>query len=126
VGQIINSYKIILNREKKKNMNYCRMSGVLALLSLLWVVACQSESKPDKGYLSVDGNRIVDEEGRTVILNGINYVTKDPNRYYDNVNDDRLFRQFRNRGINCVRFGLSWRGIEPEPGKINEKYLKEE
>ncbi len=106
-------------------MNYCRMSGVLALASLLWFGACQSGPKPDKNFLSVDGNRIVDEKGRTVILNGINYVTKDPNKYYDNVNDDRLFRQFRNRGINCVRFGLSWRGVEPEPGKINEKYLKE-
>ncbi len=106
-------------------MNYLKMSGVLALLSLLWVVACQSESKPDKGYLSVDGNRIVDEEGRTVILNGINYVTKDPHKYYDNVNDDRLFRKFRSWGINCVRFGLSWRGVEPEPGRINEKYLRE-
>jgi endoglycosylceramidase len=106
-------------------MNYFRMSGAFALASLLWIGACQSGSKPDKDFLSVDGNRIVDEKGRTVILNGINYVTKDPERYYDNINDDQLFRHFRNCGINCVRFGLSWKGIEPEPGKINEKYLQE-
>lgn len=97
---------------------------ILLILISIFLSACLSAHSTG-GYLSVDGVRFVDEDGRTVILNGINYVTKDPEKYFLNDNDEDIFRQFRNWGFNCVRFGMSWRGIEPEPGKINEAYLKE-
>lgn len=76
-------------------------------------------------FVSIQGDQFVDHNGRTIILNGINYVTKDPKQYFLNDNDEEIFRQFRNWGFNTVRFGMSWRGIEPEPGKIDETYLKE-
>lgn len=97
---------------------------IILITTLISFIACRQNS-PVNGYLSINNERFVDSNGRTVLLNGINYVTKDPQQYFKNDNDDELFRQFRNWGFNCVRFGMSWRGIEPEPGKINEAYLKE-
>lgn len=76
-------------------------------------------------YLSVCGNRFTDNQGRTVILNGINHVNKSPDDGYVNKNDEALFPKFKEWGFNCIRYGISWDGLEPEPGKINEAYLKE-
>lgn len=97
---------------------------IIILTTLITFIGCGQNSSID-GYLSIDKEHFVDSKGRTVILNGINYVTKDPGQYFKNDNDEEIFRQFRDWGFNCVRFGMSWRGIEPEPGKINEAYLKE-
>jgi endoglycosylceramidase len=60
-----------------------------------------------------------------VILNGINHVTKVRENRYLNDGDELLFRQFRDWGFNCIRYGIFWNALEPEPGKIDEDYLKE-
>ena len=80
--------------------------------------------------ISVKGTAFVDESGRERIFNGINLVNKG---HYDektgqmdyfNVNwDEDMFRQFSEKGINLIRFGLVWKAIEPAPGIYNEDYL---
>lgn len=95
-----------------------------ALLLFVTISSCTNINKGDD-YLSINNNNFVDGRNRTVILNGINYVTKDPKQYFMNENDEEIFRQFKEWGFNCIRFGMSWRGIEPEPGKIDHAYLKE-
>ena len=56
---------------------------------------------------------------------GSNHVTKSPEDRYVYPNDEQLFKEFRNWGINCIRYGINWDGLEPEPGQYNESYLQE-
>lgn len=65
-----------------------------------------------------------DNAGRQVILHGLNYVNKDPASGYMHPEADGLFREFRAWGFNCLRLGLIWDGLEPQPGVYNETYLQ--
>jgi endoglycosylceramidase len=76
-----------------------------------------------KNPISVSGTRFIDSYGRQVIFNGINKVNKDPQKNYLDNDSSEIFNQFRKWGLNCVRLGVIWAGVEPEPGKYNEKYL---
>lgn len=100
------------------------MLFAFSMATSLLFCRCSDTSAP-ADYLSVLETRFTDSEGRTVILNGINHVNKNPKEGYLHKNDEELFRQFRAWGFNCIRFGINWDGLEPEPGKINEAYLKE-
>jgi endoglycosylceramidase len=92
-------------------------------LALCLMYGCSEQEKG--AFLSVNGERFVDDRGRTVILNGINHVTKIPENRFLNNNDEALFRQFREWGFNCIRFGIFWDALEPEPGQFDEEYLQE-
>ena len=105
-----------------------RFVNVLFTAFALFQVGCASPSFVDKegsGKLSVFNESFVDGNGATVVLNGINHVLKDPTQGYVNKNDELIFKQFKEWGFNCVRYGIIWDGLEPEPGVINEEYLKE-
>jgi endoglycosylceramidase len=73
--------------------------------------------------LTVSGTRFVDSGGREVILNGINYVCKDSSLGYIIPDSESTFRHFREWGMNCIRLGIIWDGVEPSPGKYDEAYL---
>lgn len=100
-------------------------SSVWLFLFIAFISVQCTNGPASTGFLSVSGQRFVDEEGRTVILNGINHVNKSPEQGYVTDNDEVLFKRFKDWGFNCVRYGINWDGLEPEPGKINEDYLKE-
>jgi endoglycosylceramidase len=68
--------------------------------------------------------RFYDADGRQVILHGINYVNKDPQQGYIFPEDESAFAAFRAWGFNCVRLGVIWDGLEPQPGEYNEIYLQ--
>jgi endoglycosylceramidase len=74
--------------------------------------------------ISVKDRMFVDQDGRQVILHGISLVDKDPQTCYLAFRDPSLFRTFREWGFNCVRLGVIWAGLEPEPGRIDEGYLQ--
>jgi endoglycosylceramidase len=38
---------------------------------------------------------------------------------------EEIFKQFKTWGFNCIRLGIIWDGLEPEPGIYNEEYLRE-
>jgi endoglycosylceramidase len=69
------------------------------------------------------GRRFVDPEGRHVLLHGINLVNKDPAVRYLGDESLQTFAAFREWGFNCVRLGVIWDGLEPEPGVYDEAYL---
>lgn len=76
--------------------------------------------------ITVDGKRFVDEYGRHRIFNGINYTDKIPTKYC--ILHDKDFNEFHVKklsecGFNVIRLGVTWEGIEPEPGKYNEEYI---
>ncbi len=77
----------------------------------------------DGGIIQVQDTKFVDAFGRQVIFSGFNYVDKNPAGNYLIKDSVEVYTRFRNWGINCLRLGLIWDGVEPEPGKYDEKYL---
>jgi endoglycosylceramidase len=73
--------------------------------------------------ISVSGTRFIDSYGRQVIFSGINKVNKNQRMNYTDSDPIGTFEQFNRWGFNCVRLGVIWDGVEPEPGKYDEKYL---
>jgi endoglycosylceramidase len=76
------------------------------------------------GPLSTHANRFIDPQGRHVILHGINLVNKDSQQGYIGTEGPSEFSTFRSWGFNCLRLGVIWDGLEPEPGIFDETYLR--
>ena len=74
--------------------------------------------------ISTQAGRFIDPQGRQVILHGINLVNKDPKVGYLGPEDLKTFAAFRRWGFNCIRLGVIWDGLEPEPGIFDENYLQ--
>ncbi|MDP3180055.1 MAG: cellulase family glycosylhydrolase, partial [Spirochaetaceae bacterium] len=74
--------------------------------------------------IGVRDSRFYDSAGRHVILHGINYVNKDPKAGYLYPETPNPFDDFRRWGFNCVRLGVMWDGLEPQPGVYDEAYLR--
>ncbi|MBR3974473.1 MAG: cellulase family glycosylhydrolase [Clostridia bacterium] len=79
--------------------------------------------------LAVDGRRIIDNFGRERIFNGLNFVYKgcEPDedgviRYKSDITDE-LLKKLTAKGINIIRLGMTWAGIEPNPCEYNNAYL---
>ncbi len=79
--------------------------------------------------ISVSGKRLVDEHGRERIFNGLNFVYKDVSadddgiiRYHTDITEELLVA-LKSKGMNIIRLGLTWAGIEPEMGEYNLEYL---
>lgn len=75
--------------------------------------------------ITVKENRFVDNYGRQVILNGINIVNKNKDEGYIIQSGPELYENMAKWGVNCIRFGIIWDRLEPEPGVYDEEYLKE-
>ncbi len=76
-------------------------------------------------FLSVKDGRFIDTYGRQVILHGINLVNKSKASGYIGDETIRDFEQMADWGFNCIRLGVIWDGLEPEPGKFNRRYLEQ-
>jgi endoglycosylceramidase len=79
---------------------------------------------PDPGR----GGRIVDEEGREVLLRGVNVNALA--EYWEGTRFPTTFplaakdpARMASIGWNAVRLLLSWSRVEPEPGRYDEAYL---
>jgi endoglycosylceramidase len=73
--------------------------------------------------ISVSGTRFIDSYGRQVIFSGINKVNKDPKMNYTDIDSTGTYEKLKSWGLNCIRLGVIWDGVEPQPGVFNEKYL---
>ena len=99
---------------------------LLIILTGIMSVGCsQSNIADSTNAIQIKNQRFVDKEERTIIWNGLNLVEKDPSKGYIQAEDETNFKQFRLWGINCIRYGIHWDGLEPEPGQINETFLRE-
>ena len=103
-----------------KCINYI-LFGIIGWL----FTSCSQVGLSDSDAIRIENGRFVDAQKRTIIWNGLNLVEKDPNKGYVQDIDEELFIQFKEWGINCVRYGIHWDGLEPEPGIYNENYLAE-
>uniref|UniRef100_UPI00321756CA cellulase family glycosylhydrolase n=1 Tax=uncultured Draconibacterium sp. TaxID=1573823 RepID=UPI00321756CA len=100
--------------------------AVILFIAVITFACSEGQKEGEKqGFIQVDNQKFVDSEGRQIILSGINFISKDPKEKYMPLQGIETFEQFRNWGFNCIRLGIIWDGLEPEPGKYNEDYLKE-
>ena len=104
-----------------RNISFCIV--VILLLPGCRQSNLSNSNDPLKNGISVSGTRFIDSYGRQVVFSGINKVNKDPQKNYLDNDSGETFNQFRKWGLNCVRLGVIWAAVEPEPGKYNEKYL---
>lgn len=84
----------------------------------------QSEKRWPK-TITIKEGRFVDDNGRQVILNGTNVVSKNKEEGYIFQSGPELYENLSKWGVNCIRFIIIWDRLEPEPGVYNEAYLKE-
>ncbi len=79
--------------------------------------------------ISTNGLSFTDEYGRERIFHGINVCDKgtpvpgQKRRAYARTWDERVFAELKARGMNLIRFGITWDAVEPEPGKYDDAYL---
>jgi endoglycosylceramidase len=99
------------------------MKTIIVLLIIILLVM----ATVNRFTYSEDPNRrfITDEEGRILILHGVNVVSAakgDPLRVGGTTKEDFLHIS-RDWGFNAVRLLVFWDGIEPRPGEYDQEYL---
>ena len=104
------------------------MKSLLYLIfAVTFIFSCSTDTgfTIDKSpFISIKGQHFLDPMGRELTLHGINVVNKNPETGYLGHVSREDFIKFRQWGFNVVRLGIIWDGLEPEPGKYNEEYLK--
>ena len=76
------------------------------------------------GRITVQGTKFTDENGREVILHGLNVLCRGRETGHFYPDFEKAFPWFRKAGFNLLRFGIFWDVVEPEPGVIDEDYLQ--
>ena len=71
-----------------------------------------------------EDNRFYNEEGKELLLQGINFVCKEKEKGYLFPEHERLFKEFAEKGFNMIRLGIFWDAVEPVPGKMDDDYLQ--
>src|SRR4051794_349612 len=100
------------------------LRAFLVLTALLLAVPAAASAK---GSLSVEGGRLVDDAGRTVVLHGLNVVYKVP-PYVPNGSSERTSfdaddaARLESWGFNSIRLGVSWKALMPQPGQVDSAY----
>ena len=72
----------------------------------------------------IEGRFLVDQQGRVLVLHGVNMVYKRPPYAPDAIGfgaDDARF--LVEQGFTTVRLGLIWKAVEPRPGRYDNAYL---
>ena len=96
----------------------------LTALALALLATGSLPAADGPGFLSVRGERFVDAEGRQVLLHGLCVISKNKAENYLSWHGPQDFAALRDWGMNCVRLGILWDGLEPKPGFFDETYLK--
>jgi endoglycosylceramidase len=91
---------------------------VLLVLMAAAVVPAGAHAAADA--LAVKGGRLVDGQGRTVVLHGVNVVYK--LAPYAPAFTRADARRLRGWGMNAIRLGVSWKALEPSRGVVDAGY----
>jgi endoglycosylceramidase len=111
--------------EKRKRHAAAFAAATLGLMAGL-AAGCRGlgVSQPAAGGLvTVSGTRFLDGTGKPLLLHGINIINKNPAEGYTARIEQSDFAAIHSWGMNCVRLGILWDGLEPQPGRIDEAYL---
>jgi endoglycosylceramidase len=74
-------------------------------------------------FVTAKDDRFIASDGRQIILHGVNIVEKNKSINYLSWHGSKEFAKMREWGFNCIRLGVIWDGVEPEPGKYDDNYL---
>lgn len=98
------------------------VSGVLVASSCAGVPA---RVDPGGRPVPVERRFLRDEDGRALVLQGINVSAraKSPPYLPVDIDPDGMVELRRRLGFNHVRLLLQWRAVEPEPGRYDDTYL---
>lgn len=119
---------IIANRRSRLRTRRCQLL-VLAICILLRPrsgFAAPPEpasSSGSRGFVTVSGTEFLDGDNKPLLLHGINVINKSKSDGYTKGIEQSDFRTIRSWSMNCIRLGILWDGLEPQPGKIDEEYL---
>ena len=94
------------------------------LCSLVLAASVSPAQATAHGPVSAAGGRFLDADKKPLLLHGINVVEKSKAQGYVGNLTAADFAAVRSWGMNCVRLGIFWDGLEPEPGRIDEAYLE--
>ena len=90
----------------------------------MWVGTAADAAAAPSAPLSQHGRWITDARGRVVMLHGVNMVYKRPPYHPSAIGFDRADARFlRREGFNTVRLGVIYKGVEPSPGRYDDRYL---
>ncbi len=103
---------------------FARLSVILFIAVLLFACNSTTQQSNNKRFVSVEGQKFIDPEGRQIIFSGINFISKNPHENYMPLQGEETIKQFKAWGFNCIRLGIIWDGLEPEPGQYNEDLFK--
>jgi len=92
--------------------------------SVVAMVAICGEAFCALDVIDVRDGKFVDSAGRQVLLHGMSVISKSPKEGYISWQEPADFARMRYWGMNCIRLGMTWDAIEPEPGRYNEEFLK--
>jgi endoglycosylceramidase len=109
------------------------LGGMMVLVPGVNLGASRVSSSSDKDILSdlrVESCRLVDEQGREVLLRGVNL--SGANKHPDSSGsflpawlNEKVLDDIAGRGFNSVRLVMVWEAIEPEPGIYNRSYMEQ-
>src|SRR5438034_9313501 len=104
----------------RRGLGGVAVMAVLAASAVTTPVSSAPTTRTPAPSVRVDGDRLVDELGRTVLLRGVNVVDKSPNHWFTNTDgflsgvvgdEDMAF--LAGLGLNSIRLGFTWAAIEP-------------
>ena len=101
------------------------MARIVAILLAALIFGALAETgSAASPPLSQVGRWVTDAHGRVVILHGVNMVYKRPPYHPEAGGFDAADARFlREAGLNTVRVGIIYKGVEPSPGKYDDAYL---
>lgn len=103
----------------------------LALAFLIGWQACHGVGAPPEilkpsngsGFVSVSGTQFIDSAKHPLWLHGINIINKSKAEGYTKGIEQSDLKTIQGWGMNCIRLGVLWDGLEPQPGTIDSQYL---
>src|SRR5438876_5781938 len=105
----------------RRGLGGVAVMAVLAASAVTTPVSSAPTTRTPAPSVRVDGDRLVDDLGRTVLLRGVNVVDKSPTHWFTNngflagvISDDDL-AFLAGLGFNSIRLGFTWAAIQPSP-----------
>ncbi len=80
------------------------------------------EGNQENSWLHTNGKLILDEQGRVIVLRGVNFHGNEVGSFEGHQETD--YARIRSWGFNVVRLPIGWSFIEPKPNSYNRTYFE--